>query len=111
MRCASKQREWQTIKAMLNLPHKVPPQKYVGSYTKLGMLMRTSHSTFFKFDSSTLKEFNKVLEVPSVLIVVINNAVIGLVTSVFLRSLNSILKTFASALDPVLTAVLCWVSD
>ena len=89
----------------------MPPQKYVGSYTKLGMLMRTSHPTFFKFDSSTLKEFNKVLEVPSVLIVVINNAVIGLVTSVFLRSLNSILKTFASALDPVLTAVLCWVSD
>ena len=89
----------------------MPPQKYVGSYTKLGMLMRTSHSSLVNFYSSNLKEFNKVLEVPSVLIVVINNAVIGLVTSVFLRSLNSILKTFASALDPVLTAVLCWVCD
>ena len=111
MHCDLKQREWQTTKPMLNLPLKVPLQKYVGSYTKLGMLMRTSHLTFFNFDSSTLKEFSKVLEVPSVLIVVINNAVIGLVTSVFLRSLNSILKSFASALDPVLTAVLCWVSD
>ena len=48
------------------------------------MLIRTIHSTFFSFDSSNLKEFNKVLEVPSVLIVVINNAAIGLVTSVFL---------------------------
>lgn len=43
------------------------------------------------------------------MIIVINNAAIGIVTSLFLRSLNSILKTFASALELMFTAVLCWI--
>lgn len=41
-----------------------------------------------------------------VLLVILNNAAIGIVTSFFLRSLNSILKTFASALELIFTAIL-----
>lgn len=44
-----------------------------------------------------------------VLLVMLNNAIVGIVTSVFLKTLNSILKTFASALELVLTAILSWV--
>jgi UDP-sugar transporter A1/2/3 len=40
---------------------------------------------------------------------VLNNAAIGIVTSFFLAQLNSILKTFASALELLFTAVLCWI--
>ncbi|CAL1527615.1 unnamed protein product [Lymnaea stagnalis] len=46
---------------------------------------------------------------PGVMAIIINNAAIGIVTSLFLRSLNSILKTFASALELMFTAVLCWI--
>lgn len=46
---------------------------------------------------------------PGVLIIIVNNAAIGIVTSLFLRNLNSILKTFASALELMFTAVLCWI--
>uniref|UniRef100_A0A023F015 Putative cmp-sialic acid transporter n=1 Tax=Triatoma infestans TaxID=30076 RepID=A0A023F015_TRIIF len=41
-----------------------------------------------------------------VMLVVFNNAAIGIVTSFFLRYLNSILKTFASALELVFTMVI-----
>lgn len=44
-----------------------------------------------------------------VLVVMFNNAFIGIVTSFFLKTLNSILKTFASALELVLTAVLSYL--
>ena len=44
----------------------------------------------------------------SVVCIMLNNAAIGIVVSLFLRSLNSILKTFASALELMFTAVLCW---
>lgn len=44
-----------------------------------------------------------------VICIMLNNAGIGIVTSFFLRSLNSILKTFASALELMFTAVLCWI--
>jgi drug/metabolite transporter (DMT)-like permease len=37
-----------------------------------------------------------------------NNAAIGIITSFFLKNLNSILKTFASALELMFTAILCW---
>ena len=43
---------------------------------------------------------------PLVLTLIINNAVLGIVTSLFLKKLNSILKAFASALELVITAVL-----
>lgn len=45
----------------------------------------------------------------NVIIIILNNAVIGIVTSFFLRYLNSILKTFASALELLFTAILCWI--
>lgn len=44
-----------------------------------------------------------------VLLVMVNNAAIGIVTSFFLKTLNSILKTFASALELVLTAILSYM--
>ena len=46
---------------------------------------------------------------PKVIMIIINNAAIGIVTAMFLRSLNSILKTFASALELMFTAVLSWM--
>lgn len=45
----------------------------------------------------------------NVIFIMLNNAAIGIVVSLFLRSLNSILKTFASALELMFTAVLCWI--
>lgn len=45
----------------------------------------------------------------NVIIIIINNAAIGIVTSFFLRYLNSILKTFASALELLFTAILCYM--
>ncbi|XP_071454539.1 UDP-galactose transporter senju [Hetaerina americana] len=43
-----------------------------------------------------------------VLLIMINNAAIGIITSFFLKNLNSILKTFASALELMFTAAICW---
>lgn len=45
----------------------------------------------------------------NVIIIMINNAAIGIITSFFLKYLNSILKTFASALELLFTAVLCYI--
>jgi hypothetical protein len=44
-----------------------------------------------------------------VVIIMFNNAAIGIITSFFLKNLNSILKTFASALELMFTAILCWL--
>lgn len=44
-----------------------------------------------------------------VVLIMVNNAAIGIVTSLFLKSLNSILKTFASALELMFTGVLSWI--
>ena len=44
-----------------------------------------------------------------VFIIILNNAAIGIVTSLFLKSLNSILKTFASALELMFTGILAWI--
>lgn len=44
-----------------------------------------------------------------VFIIILNNAAIGIVTSLFLKSLNSILKAFASALELMFTAILSWI--
>ncbi|CAH0560170.1 unnamed protein product [Brassicogethes aeneus] len=59
-------------------------------------------------DAFTYKSITKVLHY-KVLLVMCNNAAIGIVTSFFLKTLNSILKTFASALELVLTAVLSYI--
>ncbi|CAF3667006.1 unnamed protein product [Adineta steineri] len=42
-------------------------------------------------------------------LIILNNAAIGLVTSLFLKSMNSILKTFASALELFFTSILAWL--
>lgn len=46
---------------------------------------------------------------PKAIIIMLNNTAIGIITSFFLKNLNSILKTFASALELVFTAFLCWI--
>lgn len=45
---------------------------------------------------------------PTIIAVILNNAFCGVITSFFLKNLNSILKTFASALELVFTAILCY---
>lgn len=44
-----------------------------------------------------------------VILIIVNNATAGIVTSLFLKSLNSILKSFAAALEIMFTAVLAWM--
>ncbi|CAG0904542.1 unnamed protein product [Cyprideis torosa] len=46
---------------------------------------------------------------PLVLLLILNNSAVGIVTAFFLKTFNSILKTFASALELMFTAVLCWL--
>jgi len=54
------------------------------------------------FSSSSLASINQTL----VLTLILNNSVLGIITSLFLKKLNSILKAFASALELVFTALL-----
>lgn len=44
-----------------------------------------------------------------VVLIIVNSAVVGIVTSFFLKNLNSILKTYASALELIITAVVCYI--
>lgn len=44
-----------------------------------------------------------------VVLIMLNNAAIGIVTSFFLKFLNSILKAFASALELMFTGILSWL--
>ncbi|CAF0818319.1 unnamed protein product [Adineta ricciae] len=41
--------------------------------------------------------------------IILNNAAVGIVTSLFLKSMTSILKTFASALELLFTSILAWI--
>ncbi|XP_045160236.2 UDP-galactose transporter senju-like [Mercenaria mercenaria] len=59
-------------------------------------------------DAFTVSSLSSIFQV-NVIFIILNNAAIGIVVSLFLRSLNSILKTFASALELMFTAVLCWI--
>eukprot|EP00794_Sanderia_malayensis_P020076 gene20076-22046_t len=59
-------------------------------------------------DALTAKSVSSILQV-KVICIIVNNAAIGIVTALFLRSLNSILKTFASALELMFTALLSWI--
>ncbi|CAF0885978.1 unnamed protein product [Brachionus calyciflorus] len=59
-------------------------------------------------EAFTYESLSKVFYYKVVLIMV-NNAAIGIVTSFFLKNLNSILKTFASALELMFTGVLAWI--
>ena len=56
----------------------------------------------------TLDSLSSIFQL-KVIIIMFNNAAIGIITSFFLKNLNSILKTFASALELMFTAVLCWL--
>jgi hypothetical protein len=60
----------------------------------LGAFTRDSLTSVFQF---------------KVIIIMLNNAAVGIITSFFLKNLNSILKTFASALELMFTAILCWL--
>jgi drug/metabolite transporter (DMT)-like permease len=42
-------------------------------------------------------------------LIILNNAAVGIVTSLFLKSMTSILKTFASALELFFTSILAWI--
>lgn len=44
-----------------------------------------------------------------VILITVNSAIVGIVTSFFLKNLNSILKTYASALELIITAVVCYL--
>lgn len=44
-----------------------------------------------------------------VIVIMLNNTAIGIITSFFLKNLNSILKTFASALELIFTAILSYL--
>ncbi len=44
-----------------------------------------------------------------ILLIILNNAAVGIVTSLFLKSMTSILKTFASALELLFTSILAWI--
>lgn len=57
------------------------------------------------FSDSSLKSVFQ----PLVIAVMLNSSACGIVTSVFLKNLNSVLKTFASALEVIATAILCWI--
>uniref|UniRef100_A0A182P4A3 CMP-sialic acid transporter n=1 Tax=Anopheles epiroticus TaxID=199890 RepID=A0A182P4A3_9DIPT len=57
------------------------------------------------FTSANLREIARF----EVIIIMLNNAAIGIITSFFLKYMNSILKTFASALELMFTAVLCYL--
>lgn len=59
-------------------------------------------------DALTASSIASILQL-KVICIIVNNAAIGIVTALFLRSLNSILKTFASALELMFTAVLAWL--
>ncbi|KXJ17474.1 UDP-galactose transporter senju [Exaiptasia diaphana] len=59
-------------------------------------------------EAFTSQSINSILTV-NVVSIIFNNAAIGIVTSLFLKKLNSILKTFASALELMFTAVLSWI--
>ncbi|XP_026732942.1 UDP-galactose transporter senju isoform X2 [Trichoplusia ni] len=63
----------------------------------------------FKGELGTIfNDFGSLVDI-FVILITINSAVVGIVTSFFLKNLNSILKTYASALELVITAVVCYV--
>lgn len=60
-------------------------------------------------DVLELSNYSVIIGIPLVFGIAVNNACIGLITSMFLRKLNSIVKIFASAFELVLTAYLSWL--
>lgn len=60
-------------------------------------------------DVNVVDILQSLLTSPLVITLILNNALSGLVASFFLKSLNSILKTFASALELFAVAFLAWI--
>lgn len=56
----------------------------------------------------TREAFSSIMK-PLVIVIIFNNSLIGITTSLFLKNLNSILKTFASAVELLFTALLSWL--
>lgn len=78
---------------------------YLDSILCNGLLLIMQGNFLSAFSSDNLGEIFK----PWVILIAINNCCIGIVTSFFLKYMNSILKTFASAMELLFTAILCWI--
>lgn len=75
----------------------------------LMVLLFVSNNEANSFLEHPIQTFTEVLLEPLVFMVMFNNALCGIITSLFLKSFNSILKIFASALELVITAVICFI--
>ncbi|CAK1600959.1 unnamed protein product [Parnassius mnemosyne] len=64
---------------------------------------------FYKGEVNTIFNDMQSLEDIIVILIIVNSAIVGIVTSFFLKNLNSILKTYASALELIITAVVCYI--
>lgn len=78
---------------------------YLDSIVCNVMLLLLQGDLLDVFTSTSLKSIFRL----NVILIMINNAAIGIITSFFLKYMNSILKTFASALELMFTAVLCYI--
>lgn len=78
---------------------------YLDSIVCNVMLLLLQGDLLDVFTGASLKSIFRL----NVILIMINNAAIGIVTSFFLKYMNSILKTFASALELMFTAVLCYL--
>lgn len=78
---------------------------YIDSILCNSLLLLVQGNFLSAFTTESLVEIFK----PGVLLIAFNNCAIGIVTSFFLKYMNSILKTFASALELLFTAILCWI--
>ncbi|CRL00784.1 CLUMA_CG014038, isoform A [Clunio marinus] len=78
---------------------------YIDSIICNGLLLLVQGNILNAFSGDNLIEIFK----PGVILIAINNCCIGIVTSFFLKYMNSILKTFASAFELLFTAILCWI--
>lgn len=72
-------------------------------------ILATKSSDKSNKNTSVITTLQILLSSPLVVVLMINNAFSGLVASFFLKSLNSILKTFASALELFAVAFLAWI--
>lgn len=60
------------------------------------------------FNALTVTSIKQIIRL-DVILIIVNNCAIGIVTSFFLKYMNSILKTFASALELSFTAILSYL--
>lgn len=71
----------------------------------LGLLPSAAWSS----QTLSLVSLQESLKQPYVVSIIVNNALVGIVTSLFLKNLNSIVKAFASAIELIFTAVLSFL--